>query len=281
MAIEKQYLPDAEVILSHRHDNGADLWTTPDKRLLKGAPWSALESAMFLTELGMDSTDPLMRKMAELFFGAWREDGRFKVAPSGGIYPCQTIHMAEALCRMGYAADPRLRRTFCHLLETQREDGGWKCNKYSFGRGPETEHSNPFPTLTALSAFRFSEYLNREPALDRAVEFLLWHWTVRKPVGPCHYGMGTLFMQVEYPFHNYNLFVYVYVLSFYDRAKKDERFLAALSALEGKLANGQVVVERVRPKLARLSFCAKGKPSALATKRYREILANMGRKGGI
>jgi hypothetical protein len=46
-------------------------------------------------------------------------------------------------------------------------------------------------------------------------------------------------MQVEYPFRNYNLFVYVYVLSFYDRAKKDE-------------------------------------PSALATRRYQEILRNLG-----
>lgn len=26
MAIEKEYLEDVETILSHRHDNGADLW---------------------------------------------------------------------------------------------------------------------------------------------------------------------------------------------------------------------------------------------------------------
>jgi len=33
VAIEKQYLSDVKVILSHRYDNGGDLWTTPDKRL--------------------------------------------------------------------------------------------------------------------------------------------------------------------------------------------------------------------------------------------------------
>lgn len=277
MAVDEKYLADVEEILSHRHDNGGDLWATPDKRLLKGAPFSTLESVSFLTELGMSPEDPVIRDTSELIFSTWQKDGRFKAYPQGGIYPCHTINAADVLCQMGYASDDRMQRTFRHLLEIQYEDGGWRCNKFSFGRGPETERSNPHPTLTALNAFRFSEYFNREPALERAVEFLLEHWTIRKPIGPCHYGIGTLFMQVEYPFRNYNLFVYVYVLSFYDRAKEDERFLQALDALESKAVDGQIVVERVVPKLAKLSFCKKGEPSELATRRYHEILRNLGR----
>jgi len=155
-------------------------------------------------------------------------------------------------------------------------DGGWRCNKFSFGHGPETEYSNPFPTLAVLDAFRFSNYLNAEPSLDKAVEFLLEHWTIRKPIGPCHYGIGRLFMQVEYPFKEYNLFQYVYVLSFYNRAKDDKRFLEAFETLQSKLVDGKIVVERVVPKLAGLTFCKKGQPSELATKRYHEILKNLG-----
>ena len=181
----------------------------------------------------------------------------------------------EVLCLLGYAGDPRLQKTFCHLLDTQYKDGGWRCNKFSFGRGPETEYANPLPTLTALGAFRHSHHLNQTPALDNAVAFLLRHWTIKKPIGPCHYGIGTLFMQVEYPFRGYNLFVYVYTLSFYARARRDARFLEALAALQAKTVNGQMMVERVVPKLARLGFCQKGRPSALATRRYQEILANV------
>ncbi|MEN6317093.1 MAG: prenyltransferase [Clostridiaceae bacterium] len=277
MAVDEQNSSDIEAILSHRYDNGADLWTTPDKRLLKGSPFSTLESVLILLELGMESTDPLLQEAAELIFSAWREDGRFKLSPQGAIYPCHTVHAAEVLCRMGYANDVRLQKTFKHLLDIQHTDGGWRCNKFSFGRGPETEFSNPFPTLTALNAFRFCNYLNNEPALDNAVDFLLEHWTIKKPIGPCHYGIGTLFMQVEYPFRNYNLFVYVYVLSFYNRAKEDKRFLEALEALKSKMVDGQIVVERVVPKLAGLSFCKKGNPSALATIRYHEINKNLGR----
>ncbi len=277
MAIDERYLPDAEAILKKRRDNGWDFWATPDKRLQKGAPFTTLESALLLLELGMDPADPLLVSVAELILDAWREDGRFKLSPEGAIYPCHTINAANALCHLGYASDPRLQTTFRHLLATQEPDGGWRCKKFSFGRGPETEHSNPGPSLTALNAFRFTDYLNREPALDRAVEFLLTHWTTRLPLGPCHYGIGTLFMQSEYPFGNYNLFIYLYTLSFYDKAKKDGRFLEALRIFESKLADGQVVPERVNRKLAGFSFCKKGERSELGTRRYRELLQNLGR----
>lgn len=275
MPVQTKYLSDIEAILSHRCDHGADFWTTPDKRLLKGSPFSAYNSALMLLELGMEPTDPILVEVADLFFSTWREDGRFKLYPNGGILPCHTAPAAYLLCRMGYAQDERIQKTLIHLLKIQYHDGGLRCNKFSFGHGPETEYSNPWPTLTALNAFRFTDYLNHEPALDSAVEFLLEHWVIKKPIGPCHYGIGTLFMQAEYPFGNYNLFQYVYVLSFYNRAKKDKRFLETLEALQARLVNGQVVVERVVPKLAKLSFCQKGQPSELATMRYQEILRNL------
>jgi hypothetical protein len=101
------------------------------------------------------------------------------------------------------------------------------------------------------------------------------HWETRMPLGPCHYGIGTLFMQVEYPFSTYNLFAYVYVLSFYDAAKKDPRFIDALETLKSKLANGKIVVQRVNRKLEGLTFCRKGAVSELATRRYQEILENI------
>lgn len=275
MPADERYASDIEEILSHRYDNGADLLATPDRRLLKGSPFSTLESVLYLLELGMEPSHPVLREAADLFFSAWLGDGRIRLYPSGSVYPCHTILAANTLCHLGYAEDPRLQRTFRYLLDIRYGDGGWRCNKFSYGRGPETEHSNPHPTLVALNAFRFSQRFGSEPALDKAVEFLLEHWTVRAPTGPCHYGIGTLFMQVEYPFRGYNLFLYVCVLSFYHRARRDSRFLEALETLKSKTLDGQIVVERAVPQLARLLFCKKGSPSPLATKRYHEILSNL------
>lgn len=275
MAIEKQYEADVACILSHQGDLGGELWTTPDKRILNGSPFSALECIYYLLELGMDVQEPLLQDVASMIFTLWKEDGRFKVYPKGGIYPCQSAIAVEALCYLGYANDPRIQKSFQHFLETQHTDGGWRCKKFSFGHGPETEFSNPNTTLVILNGFRHTKYLNNEVALDRAVESLLDHWTTRKPLGPCHYGIGKLFKQTEYPFRNYNIFVYVYVLSFYTYAKRDPRFLEALHLLEANMVDGQIVVERIVPKLSKLNFCKKGEPSVLATKRYHEILENL------
>jgi hypothetical protein len=85
-------------------------------------------------------------------------------------------------------------------------------------------------------------------------------------------------MQVSYPFASYNLFFYVYVLSFYDKAKNDYRFLEALNLLESKLIDGRVVIERVNPKLKSFNFCKKGEPSNLGTNFYHQILKNLGKK---
>jgi hypothetical protein len=84
-------------------------------------------------------------------------------------------------------------------------------------------------------------------------------------------------MQVEYPLLRYNLFNYVYILSFYERAKSDPRFHQALEILESKLMDGKVVVENPHRKLANFSFCRKGVPSDAATAHYHEILKNLKR----
>lgn len=278
MTIKKQYQSDIKAIMDKRHDNGGDYWTTPDRRLIKGSPFTPLVCAFILLELGMDRSEPVLKETADLILSSWREDGRFKLSPQGAIYPCHTINTARTLCHLGYASDIRLKKTFDHLLGIQHSDGGWRCNKFSFGRGPETEFSNPGPTLAALDAFRFTHFLNTNESLDKAVEFLLDHWETRLPLGPCHYGIGTLFLQVAYPFISYNLFFYVYVLSFYNKAKKDSRFLEALGVLESKLISGKIIVERPNQKLAGFAFCKKGEPSDLGTERYHEILKNLEKK---
>ena len=273
--MDHEYQQDIQQILAKRYEKGADYWTTPDRRLIKGSPFTTLDCACMLADLGMDPADPILSATAELVFSTLRDDGRFKLAPDGAIYPCHTINAVRTLCYLGYASDTRLAKTWEHLLGTQYTDGGWRCNKFSFGRGPETEFSNPGPTLGALDAFRFTDWLNKHAALDQAVEFLLNHWTVRLPIGPCHYGIGSRFMQVTYPFSGYHLFTYTYVLSFYDRAKTDPRFIEAFECLRSKLVDGQIVVERQNPSLKSMAFCQKGKVCNIGTQRYQEILQNL------
>ncbi len=57
IAVEKQYESDIEEIVSHRHDNGADLWVTPDKRLINGAPFTTLESRRYRLEIQVEKSN--------------------------------------------------------------------------------------------------------------------------------------------------------------------------------------------------------------------------------
>ena len=148
-----------------------------------------------------------------------------------------------------------------YFLDTQQPDGGWRCEKYSYGHGEETRYSTPYTTLVVLDLF------DRFPALRTTRG-----WTgprrsccrtgdIRRPISPCHYGIGSRFLQVEYPMRGYGLFYYVYVLSFYARARADARFRAAFDALSSKTLDGGMPVERVVPRLSALSFCKKGQVS--------------------
>lgn len=275
MAVPKQYQDDVDAILKKRHDNGADFWATADGRWGVGSPFSTFDCGLLLTELGMGRSEPVMKGIAGQILAAWQEDDQFRPAPKGAIHPCHTANAARVLCRLGLAKDRRLKRTFEHLFVEQHDDGGWRCNTVKLGKSPVTDASNPGVTLAALDALRFTPHLNKDKRLDKAVRSLLAHWKTRRPLGPCEFGIGTLFQKIEYPFLRYNLFFYVYVLSFYNAAKKHAAFRQALQALASKLVDGEVVVENPNRRLAKFSFCKKGETSRPATRRYQEILKNI------
>jgi len=275
-AVKSSHETDIEAILAKRHHNGGDYWATPDGRIYVGSPYSTLASLGMLHELGLTASHEAVRGGLDLVFEAWRDDGRIRLAPKAPLYPCYTAEAARVLCRYGYADDDRLQRTADYFLAEAHETGGWRCNFTRFGKGPETKCANPGATLFVLDALRFTGHAEAGGVVDDAVESLLAHWETRKPRGPCHYGIGTLFMQVEYPFLRYNLFYYVYVLSFYAKARGDARYREAAAELAAKLdEEGRMVVERPHRGLKGLSFCRRGEPSELATGRYREIIENL------
>lgn len=270
---------DVETVLSHRHDNEGDYWATPDGRIYKGNPFSTIGSLNMLHELGVGPEHEAVKGGLELILDACRDDGRIRVAPRAPMYPCYTSEAARTLCRFGLAQDDAVARTVSYLEDEVHETGGWRCSFSRFGKGPETEFANPGATLYALDVLRFfPRHREGSDVSDGAVQFLLGHWETREPLGPCHWGIGETFLTVEYPFVRYNLFYWVYILSFYDRAVGDGRFLEALEVLMGKLdEDGRVVVEAPHRRLAKLGFCTRGEPSEHATRRWREIDAHVNR----
>lgn len=275
--MEDAYKPNIETILEHRHDNGGDYWATPDNRIYKGNPFSTIGSLGMLHELGIDANHEAIQGALRLILKAIRDDGRIRVAPKAPLYPCYTAEAARMLCRFGLSDSDEIQPVIAYFLANSHETGGWRCSFSKFGKGPETENANPGATLYVLDVLRFyPEYRQGNDIVDAAVEFLLSHWETKEPLGPCHWGIGSMFMQVEYPFIRYNLFYYTYILSFFEKAKKDKRLTEALTDLQSKLnKEGQIVVERPHRSLKGLAFCEKDRTSETATLRYREILTNL------
>ncbi|MCY3842293.1 MAG: prenyltransferase [Acidobacteria bacterium] len=269
---------DIQALLARRHDNGADYWATPDGRCYVGNPFSTLACLGMLYELGVPADHEAVAGGLEVVLGACREDGRIRLAPRAPLYPCYTAEAARVMCRFGMTRHAAVQRAMSYLMGAAHHTGGWRCNFTRFGRGPETECANPGATLYVLDVVRHvPAYRHGNDVVGRAVESLLDHWESRLPAGPCHWGIGSRFLQVEYPFLRYSLFFYVYVLSFFERARGDARFGSALATLEARLdGEGRVVVERPHRDLKGLGFCARGRPSGPATRRYREIRRNLG-----
>jgi hypothetical protein len=233
-----------------------------------------------LAEFGLRTPDPLARGIADVLFNCQTEDGRIRPGPKLSVQFCHTASAARLLCRLGFARDKRLDATFEHLLSSQAPDGGWRCNVLKFGSSPDTDASNPGVTLAALDAFRFRKSLVDAPGISKAVDTLLDHWHVKRPLGPCRFGIGSRFIRVEYPFLRYNLFTYVYVLSHYRHAVESSPFRDALARLQATMVDDQIVVEHQNPRLSDLIFCREGLPSALATTRYRQLIRNIAAHDG-
>jgi len=264
-------------ILARRSANGGDYWSSVDGRWGVGSPFSTIDCGLMLHELGMNFDDPVAKGICDLLFACQTKEGRIRPGPGLPVQPCHTANAARLLCRLGRSGDPRLSLTFDHLSATQAPDGGWRCSVLRHGASPDTDLSNPGVTLFVLDAMRFRTDMRAGPVAERAVDTLLQHWQVRRPLGPCRFGIGSRFMAVEFPFFRYNLFFYVYVLSFFSRAHGSASFREALEVLSSRLAAGTTVIEHQNPRLKRIEFCRQGLPSPLATRRYNEVLGNLPR----
>lgn len=267
---------DLDCILSKRYDNGFDYWATADKKVGVGGVFSTLSALITLSDLGVSSEHEAIVGGSELLLSLIKSDGRIKISPKGSIYPCHMAVAAVALCKNGYSNHEKVKRMLNYLISNQHWDGGWRCKKFIYGNGPETEYSNPGVTLMVLDALRMSKIRFDSNDLNKAVKSLLNHWETKTPIGPCHFGIGSQFMKIEYPFLRYNIFYFAYVLSFYEIAVNDKRFKEVLSIIESKIDDKEmIIVERPNSKLSKLEFCKKNEPSSHATNRYKEILKNI------
>lgn len=191
--------------------------------------------ALVLADLGLDSADPRIRKLAGVIFEYKLRLG----SPFNFFYEevCISANTARMMTRFGYGDDRRVRKLFDWLLEDQREDGGWNCSQGTPGTLDAWE---------ALAAFACVPKPKRSAQMERAVakgaEFYLERRLFRegRKYAP--------WFRLHYPHHYYyDILVGLDILTQLGFSE-DRRLRPALNLLrEKRRPDGTWMLDRVHP----------------------------------
>ena len=120
-----------------------------------------------LADLGATRAIPEVAASAEYWMAkSPLEGGGVGGFGKGKGHHCYTANMARGLLRMGYEADPRVRKTLDWLVQTAHPRGGWSC-RYA-KNGPATSRSlDAWEGLGAFAAYPRSKWT---PAMKAVVE---------------------------------------------------------------------------------------------------------------
>jgi len=193
--------------------------------------------ALVLSDLGLDATNPRIKKVAELLF-----EYKLRLGSPFNFFheeACIAGNTARMLTRFGYADDPRVRKLYDWMLEDQRADGGWNCSQGTPGTLDVWE---PLAAFAALPKAKRSPRM--EQAISRGAEFYLQHklFEEGRPYPP--------WLRLHYPNHYfYDILVGLDVLSVLGYGA-DRRLQPALDILMKKSRpDGTWLLDRAHPDL--------------------------------
>lgn len=191
--------------------------------------------ALVLADLGLESTDPRIRKIADLIF-----EYKLRLSSPFNFYyeeMCISANTARMMTRFGYGDDRRVRKLFDWLIEDQRKDGGWNCSQGTPGT---------LDVWEPLAAFACVPKSKRSPSMERAIERGAEFYLERKL-----FEEGRKYapwFRLHYPNHYYyDILVGLDVITRLGYSD-DRRLRPALDILRGKRRrDGTWLLDRVHP----------------------------------
>jgi hypothetical protein len=195
--------------------------------------------ALVLSDFGLDSSTPQIKKLAEVIF-----DYKLRLSsPFNFFYEemCISANTARMLTRFGYADDARVRKLYDWLVEDQRKDGGWNCSQGTPGTLDVWE---PLAAFAALPRSKRSPKM--EDAISKGAEFYLDRRLLRE--GRAY----APWLRLHYPNHYfYDFLIGLDVLTELGYAG-DPRLEPALKLLrEKQRRDGTWLLERAHPDMGR------------------------------
>jgi hypothetical protein len=277
-----------------RKQNPEGYWEDPQSPYLpkyKSSYWTV----MLLARLGMDRTNPKVRKACEYLFRYQHAEGGFstetsttalkeyeyrrrkgkELSPrrefeSSHIFEnqlsCLTGNMAASLLRIGYADDARVKKALGWLVRIQKEDGGWLCPYWK--AHAKDKHGCFMGTICPMEAFselpkhNLTEEIRK--AISHGAEFLLMHRLFKAD----HHNLSIInqsWLKLSFPWFGYNILRGLDVLTKLGYSR-DERMNDAIDILFQKRdSNGIWILENTPTARMQSNIETKGQPSKWIT----------------
>jgi len=149
-------------------------WWVRDRGWLEprftGTHWNMLA----LADLGATRAIPAVAASAEYWMGkSPLQGGGVGGFGKGKGHHCYTANMARGLIRLGYADDPRVRKTLEWLVKTSHPKGGWSCRFAKDGPTP-SRTLDAWEGLAAFAAYPRSKWTSgMTECVERAAEYYL------------------------------------------------------------------------------------------------------------
>ncbi len=198
---------------------------------------STIWRALVLSDLGLTSADPRIRKVADLVF-----EYKLQLGTPVNFFTeevCIVGNTARMMTRFGYGDDFRVRKLYDRMLEDQKEDGGWNCVKSEHGTLDSWE------ALAAFASLPRSKRSRRvAQSASRGVEFYLERKLLQGE------GRYAPWLRLHYPVHYfYDVLVGLDVVTALGYAD-DRRLEPALRVLsDRRQSDGAWLLDRVHPDL--------------------------------
>lgn len=203
----------------------------------------------FLADLGLTAGDDNLREIGHRILSHRSKEGLFQLGTNipthfGGTGEetwawalCDAPLVMYSVVKMGLSAEDEYRGGVDYLLGLVR-DNGWPCavsEELGKFRGPGRKGDPcPYVNLIMLKLFTLFEEHQDSKETRIGVECLLNLWEKSKEEHPYMFFMGTDFRKLKAPFIWYDILHVAEVLSHYDFALRDGRFIGMVDLINAK-----------------------------------------------
>jgi hypothetical protein len=233
-----------------------------------------------LADFGFTRDDRNIKRASEYVFSTQHPTGGWGCAPPPKPYDCFTGILTEALAKLGYGPDRRLKKAYTWLTHRQRGDGGFWCKDTGQpGRSREREPSCAYATLCVLGALAQEPALRNSSITKKSVAFLLKCWDNRGRIKYAGHDsqIGTGWEKLKYPFTDYRILNYLDKVTQCTFAHEDSRVGTMIDLLFSKRDNsGRFHAESIHNVWSRFDFGQKELPSRWITLLAYRIIKRLG-----